>query len=71
MTTTIIRTNADGWPIKPLTLNDDETGLIISNETRVAIIKLLGKLSPNDMTGRGLTDREATLISQLWHKVQT
>ena len=50
---------------------DDETCIIFSNESRIAVIKLLGSMSRNAYTERGLTDREIHAIEGLYYTLQT
>lgn len=52
-------------------LSDDESCFVLSNVTRVALIKLLGSCSRNDHRGRGLDEREAISLERLYSVLQT
>lgn len=56
-----IPSNLDGV-IDRQVITDDETCVVISNTTRVAAIKLLGSMSRNAYTEKGLSDKEIMLI---------
>lgn len=67
----IIYTEHHGFPLKPVNITDNETGLIITNETRVALIKLLGSMSRDEYSKRKLTGHETEMLHQLYQMVQT
>lgn len=68
-----IRTGMDGKPLQPVTIDWEkgETGLIINNETRVALIKLIGSIAQVESIARGLSNDEHELLVSLYHMVQT
>jgi hypothetical protein len=50
---------------------DDETCIIFSNESRIALIKLLGSMSRDDYAKRRLTEFEILILEGLYYKLQT
>jgi hypothetical protein len=70
MTDQIIRTDSEGF-LEGFYTKDNETGVMISNETRVALIKFLGKQSRDSYTAAGLSEDEASKLSQFWLLIQT
>ena len=53
------------------TITDDETCLVISNTTRVAALKLMGAMSRNAYTEKGLNEREIHALERLYQTLQT
>lgn len=66
-----IHTKIDGTPFEPVMITDDETCLVISNTTRVAVIKLLGSFSRDAYTQRGLNEREIVALETLYRTAHT
>lgn len=64
------RTDLDG-NLRETKITDDETCIIFSNDSRVALIKLLGSMSRDGYAEKGLTDPEATVLSRLYYTLQT
>lgn len=57
--------------LKETKISDDETCIIFSNESRIAVLRLLGSMSRNDYTERALTNREIHALEGLYYTLQT
>lgn len=64
------RTDIDG-NLKQTKIEDDETCIVFSNESRVAVIKLLGSMSRNAYAEKGLSEREVHALEGLYYTLQT
>lgn len=64
------RSDLDG-ELEQIHIDDDETCIIFSNESRVAVIKLLGSLSRDDYAKRKLTEPEVLALEGLYYTLQT
>jgi hypothetical protein len=49
--------------------DDDELCLMLSDLTRVSLLKFFDKMSRNDMTDRGLNDAEILALRQFRHSL--
>lgn len=57
--------------IERQTITDDETCVALSNTTRVAVIKLLGSMSRDAYSGKGLNEHEIDALQKLYIVLQT
>ena len=64
--TRVIRSDIDG-NVSAMHQDDDETCLMLSNLTRVSLLKLFGGLSRADMTNRRLDDSEIDALNRFRH----
>lgn len=70
MTARLNRTDVHGT-LDQASIRDDETCIIFSNESRIAVVKLLGSMSRSGYAEKGLTEREIHALEGLYYTLQT
>lgn len=70
MTARIIHSDVSGY-LDGEKVADEETCVVFSDLARVAAIKLLGSMSRNAYTDKGLSEREIHALEGLYYLLQT